>query len=198
MNALILALVLMQNPAGDPSLFSSTASNLFLFRDLKARNVGDVLTIQIVESASATNSANTATKKDGSVGLTAPALGGLEKGASALNFANILSGGGNVAFNGTGATTRTGQLQAAISARVTQVLPNGDLMIEGTKEVTVNRERQVLTIRGLVRARDVTPGNLVSSTSIADMDVQFDGKGMVADANKPGWFFKLFQMITPF
>ena len=98
MSALILALMLMQNANSDPSLFSATASNLFLFRDLKARNVGDILTIQVVESASATNSANTATQKDGSAGLSAPALGGLEKGASMLNFANILQASGNTSF----------------------------------------------------------------------------------------------------
>ena len=82
-------------------------------------------------------------------------------------------------------------MQAAISARVVEVFPNGDLAIEGTKEVTINGERQILTIRGLVRSRDVTPGNVVLSTAIANMEVEFDGKGMVADANKPGWFFKI-------
>ena len=77
-------------------------------------------------------------------------------------------------------------------------LSNGDLVIEGTKEVTINRERQILTLRGVVRSRDVTPGNVVASTSIANMEVIFDGKGVVADVNKPGLLYRFFRMIAPF
>jgi flagellar L-ring protein precursor FlgH len=182
----------------NPSLYSDAAPNLFLFRDVKARNVNDILTIRVVESATATNSANTATKKSGDVSLSAPALAGLEKGASALNFANILQGAANLNFAGQGSTSRSGQLEAFVTARVLEVLPNGDLVIEGRKEVTVNRERQILTLRGIVRSFDVAPSNVVLSTAIANMEVKFDGKGVVADANKPGWLFKLFQIISPF
>ncbi|HYR85248.1 MAG TPA: flagellar basal body L-ring protein FlgH [Terriglobia bacterium] len=192
----LLALFLQQTPSG--SLYSDNAPNLFLFRDFKARNVNDILTIQIIESATATNSANTSTKKDGSVSVTAPNLGGLEKGASALNFANILAGTSALNFAGTGSTSRAGQLQAFVTARVTQLMPNGDMAIEGTKEVTINRERQVLRIRGLVRSRDVTPNNVILSTAIANMEVVFDGKGIVSDANKPGFLYRFFSWITPF
>ena len=194
--AFLMAAMLMQNPGG--SLYSDSAPNLFLFRDFKARNVSDILTIQINESSTASNSANTSTKKEGDVSAKAPSLGGLEKGASALNFANLLSGASALNFAGQGSTSRTGQLQAYVSARVVQVYPNGDLGIEGVKEVTINRERQILRIRGVVRPRDVTPNNVVNSTSIASMEVVFDGKGIVSDANKPGFLFRLLQWITPF
>jgi len=197
MNTLILSLMLLQNP--DPSLFSANAPNLFLFRDVKARSLGDILTIQVIESASATNTATTATQKKGDVSLNAPALFGLEKGrSSTLNLSNILQGAGGLNFNGTGSTTRSGQLQAEISARVVQLFPNGDLRIEGTKEVTINGEKQTLTIGGMVRSHDVSPGNIVSSTSIANMVVKYDGKGVVADANRQGWLYKFFQIISPF
>lgn len=192
----LLAALLMQNPSG--SLYSDAAPNLFLFRDFKARNVSDILTIQINESSTASNSANTSTKKEGDVSIKAPSLGGIERGASALNFADILSGASALNFAGQGSTSRTGQLQAYVSARVVQVFPNGDLGIEGVKEVTINRERQVLRIRGIVRPRDVTPNNVILSTSIANMEVVFDGKGIVSDANKPGFLFRLIQWITPF
>jgi len=197
MNTLILSLMLLQNP--DPSsLFSANAPNLFLYRDVKARNVGDILTIQVIENASATNTATTATQKKGDVSLNAPALLGIEKGASTLNFSNILQGAGGLNFNGTGSTTRSGQLQAEISARVVQVFPNGDLRIEGTKEVTINGEKQTLTIGGMVRSHDVSTANIVSSTSIANMVVKYDGKGVVADANHEGWLYRIFKMISPF
>jgi flagellar L-ring protein precursor FlgH len=194
--AFLLAAMLMQNPSG--SLFSDAAPNLFLFRDFKARNVSDILTIQINESSTASNSANTSTKKEGDVSVKAPSLGGLEKGGGALNFASLLAGASALNFAGQGSTSRTGQLQAFVSARVTQVFPNGDLGIEGVKEVTINRERQVLRIRGVVRGRDITPNNVILSTSIASMEVVFDGKGIVSDANKPGFLFRLIQWITPF
>jgi flagellar L-ring protein FlgH len=192
---LVLALFL-QNMSG--SLFSDSAPNAFLFRDLKARNINDILTIQIIESSTASNSANTSTKKEGDVSLKAPSLFGLEGGASALNFASMLAGNSALSFAGQGSTSRTGQLQAFVSARVVSVMPNGDLAIEGVKEVTINRERQILRIRGLVRSRDVTPGNVILSTAIANMEVVFDGKGIVSDANKPGFLFRLFTWLTPF
>src|SRR6185436_2512987 len=100
----------------------------------------DILTIQINESATASNTANTSTKKEGDISVKAPTVGGLEKGGGALNFANILSGSSALNFAGQGTTTRTGQLQAFVSARITEVFPNGDLGLEGIKEVTVNRE----------------------------------------------------------
>src|SRR5262245_39641594 len=120
MNALFLTLLLMQDPA-NASLFSDGAQNLFLFRDQKARAIGDLVTIRIVENATATNSATTATQKKGDVSLNMPALGGLENTTTALNFSNILQGAGGINFNGTGSTSRTGQLQAAISAKVMEV-----------------------------------------------------------------------------
>ena len=190
---LVLALFLQSG-----SLFSDSAPNVFLFRDLKARNVSDILTIQIIESSTASNSANTSTKKEGDVSLKAPSLFGIEGGASALNFASMLAGNSALSFAGQGSTSRTGQLQAFVSARVISVMPNGDLAIEGVKEVTINRERQILRIRGVVRSHDVTPGNVVLSTAIANMDVVFDGKGTVSDANKQGFLFRLFTWLTPF
>jgi flagellar L-ring protein precursor FlgH len=191
---LVLALFLQ----GGGSLYSDTAPSLFLFRDFKARNVNDILTIQINESATASNSANTSTNREGNVNIKAPAVGGLEKGTSALNFANILSGLSALNFAGQGTTSRTGQLQAFVSARVVEVFPNGDLGIEGIKEVMINRERQILRIRGIVRQRDITPNNVVLSTALANMEVVFDGKGIVSDANKPGFLFRLIQWVTPF
>jgi flagellar L-ring protein precursor FlgH len=188
--------MLLQNPGG--SLYSDSAPNLFLFRDFKARNVGDIVTIRIIENATASNSANTGTQREGSVNVSAPTFFGLENSGANLNFNSILSAASSLNFAGEGSTSRSGQLQAFVSARVTQVFPNGDLGIEGLKEVTVNRERQILRIRGIVRPRDVSAGNVVLSTGIANMEVVFDGKGIVSDANKPGFLYRLMQWIAPF
>lgn len=181
-----------------PSLFSPNSSSLFLFTDVKARNLNDIVTIQILEASTASNTANTSTSRDGDSNVSAPSFFGLEQGASALSFANILQGLANMSFNGAGTTSRSGTLTASLSARVVEVLPNGDLVLEGVKDVAVNNERHHLTLRGVVRPRDISPNNLVLSTSIAHMEVVFDGQGIVSDANEPGFFYKLFRVITPF
>ncbi len=181
-----------------PSLFSPSASNLFLFVDVKARNVNDIVTIQILENASASNTANTSTDQDGETNASAPSFFGLETGASALNFASILQGLSDLSFSGEGTTSRSGTLTASLSARVVEVLPNNDMVLEGTKQVTINQESHRLTLRGVVRSRDVSPFNVVRSSSIAHMEVKFDGEGVVTDANEPGFFYKLFQLISPF
>ena len=184
-------------PTG-PSLFSPRAANLYLFIDVKARNVNDIVTIQIIESSMASNSANTSTARQGQANIGAPSFFGLERGSSALNFANILQGLSDLSFEGQGSTSRAGSLTASLSARVVEVLPNGDLVLEGTKQVTINQESHILRLRGVVRSRDVSPHNLILSTSIAHMEVSFDGKGVVTEANEPGFFYKLFRWIMPF
>jgi flagellar L-ring protein precursor FlgH len=89
-------------------------------------------------------------------------------------------------------------LNASLSARVVQVMPNGDLVIEGRKEVTINREHQILTVRGTVRQYDISSSDTVLSTSIANMEINYDGKGIVSDANKPALLSRIFKYILPF
>jgi flagellar L-ring protein precursor FlgH len=182
------AATLAQNGA----IYSDAAPNLFLFRDLRARNVNDILNILIVENSTASNSANTSTQKKGDVTAAIPNFLGIKTQANPLTVSSGLD------FTGTGTTARTGQLNASLSARIVQVLPNGDLIIEGTKQVTINHEHQLLTVRGTVRQYDISPGNVVLSTAIANMDVNFDGKGIISDANKPALLSKIFKYILPF
>jgi flagellar L-ring protein precursor FlgH len=184
-------------PSSGDSLFSTSATNLFLFKDVKARRVNDIITIQIVENATAQNSSNTATQKKGDASIGFPNMFGLEN-TSALNLAKLLGAASNLSFSGSGSTSRSGALQAWLTARVIEVLPNGDLVIEGAKDVTINKERQSLTVRGVVRTRDVTPGNIVLSTVVSHMEVKFDGKGIVTNANKPGFLYNVFSKIMPF
>ena len=103
-----------------------------------------------------------------------------------------------MAFKGDGTTKRTGVVSAYLSARVKDVLPNGDMVIEGIKEIKVNNERQLLMLFGVVRAKDIGPNNVVSSTVIANMLVQIDGKGILSDNLKPGWLYRAITKIWPF
>jgi flagellar L-ring protein precursor FlgH len=194
--AIFLFIVLSAHAAAaqgsNPSLYSEASPNLYLFRDLKARNVNDIITISVIESSTASNSANTSTQKKGDVSLAAPSLFGIKTPATLLQASSGLD------FAGQGATTRTGQLSASISARITQVLPSGDLAIEGTKQVTINGEHQVLKVRGVVRQYDIASNNVILSTAIANMEVVFDGKGVISDANKPALLSRIFKYILPF
>jgi flagellar L-ring protein precursor FlgH len=174
------------------SIYSDTAPNLFLLRDLRARSVNDIVTILVVENSTATNSANTNTQKKGDATLNTPSFLGIKTPPTPLSLNS------NLDFSGQGSTTRTGQLNASLSARVVQVLMNGDLVIEGSKQVTINHEHQLLTVRGIVRQYDISPANVVQSTAIANMEINFDGKGIVSDANKPALLSKIFKYILPF
>jgi flagellar L-ring protein precursor FlgH len=183
--------------ASGNSLFTANSPNLFLFHDIKAHALNDLLTIQIVEAASATNSSNTSTQKNTAANLSAPGLFGLEK-STKMDFTKLVQAATGLTFAGQGATSRSGQLQAWVTARVTEVLPNGDLVLEGTKDVIINKEHQVLEIRGVVRQVDVAPANVVPSTAVAHMEVKFGGKGVVTTANDTGFLSWLFNKINLF
>jgi flagellar L-ring protein FlgH len=180
------------------SLYSDAGLNSYLFTDLKARRVNDILTIRVVESTVASSGADTNATRSSSKNLSVPNLFGLEARTGSVPLANLVSASSESAFAGEGNTNRQGSLSALLSARVREVLPNGDLVIEGIKELKVNSERQTLTLFGVVRTRDIAPNNVVASTSIANMQVQLDGKGVVSDHLKPGWLYRVLTKVWPF
>jgi flagellar L-ring protein FlgH len=101
-------------------------------------------------------------------------------------------------FNGKGATSREGTLTGTISVIVTEVLPNGDLRIEGRRDVTVNSEKQLMTIAGIVRRVDVDTKNTVLSSAIADAKIEYSGLGVLDDVQRPGWLVRVLDWIYPF
>jgi flagellar L-ring protein precursor FlgH len=101
-------------------------------------------------------------------------------------------------FGGKGATSREDTLTGTISAIVTEVLPNGDLRMEGKREVTVNSETQLMTISGIVRRVDVDTKNTVLSSAIADAKIEYSGLGVVDDVQRPGWLVRILDWIYPF
>ena len=175
-----------------------------LFINPKARNVGDIVTIRIVESSSASNKATTNTSRDSS--LTA----GLENFFNAEKrfpsdqpFINPFSstavkGGLKSSFAGAGTTQRSGDLTAYITARVKEVLPNGNLFIVGTREVTVNNEVQLISLSGVIRQRDISSENVILSTYIADARIAYSGTGIVNDRQRPGWMSRILDAVWPF
>ena len=172
-----------------------------MFSDQRARNVGDILTINIVEVSQASESASTATTRKSQTIAGITNFFGLETNPNGpwKNPGTLINANSpNNDFTGTGATTRAGSLSATITARVMDVLPNGNLTIEGKREIYVNNEKKELLLQGIVRQRDIAFDNTISSTQIADAKVIYTGIGVVAEKQRPGWAARLFDFLYPF
>ena len=183
--------------SSEGSLYSPANINAELFTDIKARRVNDIVTVRILESTEAQSAADAQTSRSSSVGLGVPNLFGIEN-RTGLPMDNLLNSNSDIQFNGAGSTNRSGSVDALLSARVKEVLPNGDMVIEGVKEIKVNNERQMLRLFGVVRSKDIGPGNVVFSTSIANMLVQVDGKGILSDTINRGWLLGILSKAWPF
>ncbi|UCF86179.1 MAG: flagellar basal body L-ring protein FlgH [Desulfobacteraceae bacterium] len=173
-----------------------------LFINPKARRVGDIITVKIVESSKASNKASTNAGRNSSISAGIDNFFGLEQDYPSSR--RFFSPFGRVkadfesAFDGKGTTTRSGDLTAYITARVTEVLPSGNLQIAGSREVTVNNERQFITLSGIVRPRDISPGNVILSTYISDARIAYSGVGIIDDRQRPGWMTRILNTIWPF
>jgi len=167
-----------------------------LFPDLRARHVNDLVTVRVTESISAIGSADSNLDKDSKASGSLTKLFGLEsKYPGWLDPTSLAALGSNTSFSGGGSTTRTGELSATISARVVEVLPNGDLALEGVREVDINGDIQILVLSGVVRTADIGPGNVVPSTAIGQMRVRYFGRGLIKDNLKPGWVVRILNKI---
>jgi flagellar L-ring protein precursor FlgH len=172
-----------------------------LFSDQRAKFVGDIVTVKIVEVSQASESATTDTTRKSQTVAGISNLFGIETHGSGpfKNSANLVnSNSPNNDFSGSGATTRTGSLSATITARVMDVLPNGNLAVEGKREIFVNNEKKEILLQGVVRPRDIAFDNSILSTQIADAKVIYTGIGVVAEKQRPGWGQRLFDYVWPF
>lgn len=184
-------------PISPGSAFIAGSRLSDLGRDMRASQAGDIVTIVVADRASAVNSGVTTATRKSSATANISALAGPTKAAGAL--ANLTGLSSNTNLQGQGETSRTNALSTTLSARVTEVLPNGDLVIEGTKQVGVNSERQAVTVRGVIRWNDLTRLNQVSSDRIAQLEVRVAGKGLVDDVvRRPNFLYRLLLGVLPF
>jgi flagellar L-ring protein precursor FlgH len=168
--------------------------------DRKAARTGDILTVVVAESAAATNSQSASTNRASSVEdainryLFSPSKGsfGTYKGETPATSAE-----GKASTAGGGAVANTQSLSSRAAVLVADVLPNGNLVIEGVRVVTFSGETQYVVLHGLVRPDDISSANTVFSTNIADARVEFIGEGKLTDAQKRGWLTKLYERLRP-
>ena len=167
-----------------------------LASDRRARRANDLITIRVVENVTGLGSAESNLDKSSSASASLPNLFGLESRLpDAINPANLVGFGANTTFQGGGSTARTGQLSAVLTARVEEVLPNGDLLVQGVREIEINGDRQMLVLSGVVRVSDISPGNVVQSTAIGQMRIRYFGRGLIKDNLSPGWLIRILNKI---
>ena len=178
------------------------ASTIALTEDGKARRIGDIVTIIVTETASASKQAATATGRSSKISAGIPNMLGLEESKIITsNFADLsklLNASASSSFYGSGSTSRKETLTATISAKVIDVLPNGNLKIEGRRNVKVNYEDQIVTVKGTIRQRDVTAENTINSIYVADAQISYSGEGIISDRQKPGWLMNVLDKLWPF
>ncbi len=179
------------------SLYSGPAVYADMAADLKARTIDDVVTIVVNEQASAVSTGQTKTSRASTANSAiTSAAGALPAAGRLANLANTTT---TTTLDGEGTTSRVTTLTTTITARVSDVLPNGYLVIEGHRTVLVNSENQVVTIRGVVRPADLSTANSVVSSSVGQMELKIDGRGVVNDAiRRPNFLYRLLLGLLPF
>ncbi|MBI5741915.1 MAG: flagellar basal body L-ring protein FlgH [Nitrospirae bacterium] len=195
---------------------TSSANSLWLdseniFEDTKARRLNDLVTIRIVENLSGSGKADTDTSRDSIAEYDMSDIFGMNTDFNLHNafllkdlykgsniFEPKVAGTGKSEFKGKGDTNREGKLVATITAKVVEVMPNGNLVIEARKEMTINDEKQVLVLAGMVRPDDIDAGNTVLSSSIADAQIYYVGDGVIQDKQRPGWLVRILDNVWPF
>jgi len=189
-------------PPQDGSLWTGRQAN-GLVADSRATNVGDLVTISITETAKASEIANTKTSKDSGVKVGITSLLGLSFPMKAFSKKDaevdtaIEGTVGNVS-DGQGKTERQSSFTSYLTARVIQVLPNQNLMIQGQRQMRINNETEVVTLTGIVRPQDIDRNNVVPSSKVAEARVMISGAGVVSDKQRVGWFQRFFDHTWPF
>ena len=181
-------------------------TGISLFPDRRARKIGDIVTVRIVEDPEAKLDANTKTSRSSSIDASKLKFLGYMQALAEKNprlaqnpgTDDLMLASFGSKFDGKGSSDRKGHIKAYISAVVEKVLFNGNLYINGKREIRVNNETQYITLSGIIRPEDISPTNEISSTYVASARITYAGIGSVADKQKPGWLGRIVDYVWPF
>ncbi len=171
---------------------------LQLYSDRRARDVGDLLTITLLENTTATTSANTVTNKESNLSIGTPSIFGAPV---TLGGKDVLSAtaAGKRDFTGKGNSAQSNRLQGSVTVTVVQRLPNGNLVVQGQKNLRLNQGDELVQVQGIVRPADIAQDNSIPSSRVADARIVYGGRGPVAQSNAMGWLSRFFNSgLTPF
>jgi flagellar L-ring protein precursor FlgH len=200
-------------PAENPGSVFSQNQPTFLLDDTRARRIGDILTVNIVDTSKSDLKAETKNDKTASQQLGVAAYfgrktinGNLPGELGIQNYGMqgdvgsdpIVSTSNTSKFQSKGQTKRESAVTASIGCRIVNILPGGVMQVEGARQTRVNNETQVIVVKGLVRPIDVGPNNTVPSTQLADCQIEYYGEGDLADRQKSGWLTRLLDNVWPF
>lgn len=200
--AVLAFLALSASPASADSLWISPANpERPMFADRKAARVGDILTVAVSETAATQASQSKKSAKESSIDsgvssfLFPAAASGLGLHNGALPASSMT---GKSAFSGSGQVNNTQSLTARAAVLVSDILPNGNFVIEGVRVVTFSGETQYIVLHGLVRPDDISADNTVASSNIADVRIEFITEGSLSDAQRKTWLLKIYDKVRPF
>ncbi|MBB5985285.1 flagellar basal body L-ring protein FlgH [Sphingobium lignivorans] len=176
------------------AIFQASAGYSPLVNGARAANVGDIITILLVERTQASKSNSANTDRSGSIGLNPPTTGPFSK----IFSASDVGASGTQGFKGKGDAAQSNALSGEITVTVSKVYSNGTMLVRGQKQLTLNRGDEYVQVSGLVRQADVGPDNRVLSTRVADARITYSGKGEIARASRQGWLQRFFSMVSPF
>ena len=194
-----------QNPAANPGSLYDVNRSEFLYDDNRASRVGDIVLVMVAESASTKLKSETTAKKENTVANSvtamphtgiignlplAPTLGakvGADIGSSQSSD-----------FKGNGETKQETEFEATVATRIVRRLPGNLLQVEGARRIRVNQETQFLVVRGLIRQRDIASDNSISSTKLAEAQIEIYGQGVLSEKQRPGWLSRILDNIYPF
>jgi len=201
-------------PMSEGSLYAAATPNLF--GDDRASRPGDIIQVRVMQRNKGTKSANTETARKSGISARIKYFLGLEDdinkvtgyldnntpepkpGTEGWDPVDLLSAESTTTFSGEGGTERNDNLEATVSAIVTDVMQNGNLVIYGHQTVTLNNEASVLTVQGIVRPSDLDVDNSILSSRIANARIEFTGSGVITDKQHPGWANRIFSWVWPF
>lgn len=170
-----------------------------LFEDFRARQVGDILTVILTESTQAAKSSDTSIDKSDTKTVENPILGGAARTFGGNDYTLDFEFGSSGSFAGESESNQSNSLQGDLTVTVAEVMPNGNLYIQGEKWIKLNQGDEYIRLRGIVRPADISSENTVESTRIADARIAYSGTGAPADANVKGWLSRLFSSpLSPF
>jgi len=208
-------------PGANPgSLYSQAAYPNYLYEDTRARRIGDIVMVNIIEKADAKSKSKTSSNKDNNMNMGVTNLfnnktvdpmplsgplqavgvdvGGFLGMKGRVGSTPLVAARSNNQFTADGETSRESHITATIGCRVVNILPGGVMQVEGARQARINDDTQIVVVRGLVRPVDIGPDNSIQSTAMAECQIDLFGTGVLADRQKPGWLSRVLDNIWPF
>jgi flagellar L-ring protein precursor FlgH len=188
---LLITAILILLPISFRLLAGDFGQSSSLYTDIKAHKIGDILTVNIYENAKATNQIESKTEKNGKFSTQ----GG--PGTGILDFIPLWSADGENknSYDGKGENLRNQSLRAKMSVTVIDVRENGDLVIKGSRTIGISKDKETMTLTGVVRQKDISPGNTIDSYLIADAEISYTGKGAANAAGRPGIIMRFLNWL---